>query len=70
SGSINVGYEWSSYDSIGRQDTTASLGAALRYQFARAWNASLIYDFTSTSSDVAASAYDRHLVSLSVTYRF
>ncbi|MBC8039531.1 MAG: outer membrane beta-barrel protein, partial [Opitutaceae bacterium] len=47
SGSINVGYEWSSYDSIGRQDTTASLGAALRYQFARAWNASLIYDFTS-----------------------
>lgn len=69
-GSLSAGYEWASYDSINRQDTTASLGAALRYQFSRAVDASLIYGFTSTSSDVPASAYDRHLVSLNVTYRF
>lgn len=69
-GSLSAGYDWSSYASINRQDTTASFGAALRYQFSPAWDASLIYDFTSTSSDVAASAYDRHLVSLSVTCRF
>jgi hypothetical protein len=69
-GTLTAGYDWSEYDGIGRSDTTTLLGAALRYQISRAWDSSLIYDFTSTNSDVPASDYDRHLVSLNVTYRF
>lgn len=69
-GSLTAGYDWSSYSTIDREDRTASLGAGLRYQFSHSWDASLTYAFTSTESDVAASDYDRHLVSLSVAYRF
>jgi hypothetical protein len=69
-GSLNTGYEWSAYDTAGREDRTASVGAGLRYQFSRSWDAGLSYAFTSTSSNDPLSAYDRHLVNLSLAYRF
>ncbi|MBC8011572.1 MAG: outer membrane beta-barrel protein [Burkholderiales bacterium] len=69
-GSLTAGYDWSSYSTVGREDRTASLNAGLRYQFSRSWDASLTYAFSSTTSDVVASEYDRHLVSLGISYRF
>ena len=68
--SLNAGYDWSTFSTVNREDRTSSLGAGLRYQFARSWNANLSYAFTSTTSDTVASEYDRHLVNLSVSYRF
>lgn len=69
-GSLNAGHECSSFGTANREDRTASLGAGLRYQFSRSWDASLAYAFTSTTSDAPASDYDRHLVNLSLAYRF
>lgn len=69
-GSLSAGYDWSSFSTVSREDRTASFGAGLRYQFARAWDANLTYAFSSTASDVRESDYDRHLVSLSATFRF
>lgn len=69
-GSLDASHDWSSYTGISRSDTTATLGAALRYDFARTWDASLAYAYSTVTSNVAASSYDRHLVTLAVTKRF
>jgi hypothetical protein len=69
-GNLTGGYAWSSYRATARQDQTVSLSAALKYNFARSWEARLAYAFNSTSSNVGASGYDRHLLSLSLGYQF
>ena len=69
-GSLSAGYDWSSYRTINRQDQTASVSAGLKYHFARAWDASLSYVLNSTSSTSRQSTFDRHVVSLGLTYRF
>lgn len=69
-GSLSVSQDWSSYNTVDREDSTVSAGGSLNYRFARFWDASLSHSFSSTDSGVSASAYDRHVTNLSVTYRF
>ena len=69
-GSLTTGYDWSSYRTTAREDRTASVGAGLKYHFARAWDASLTYALNSTTSTFRQSTFDRHVVSLGVTYQF
>lgn len=69
-GSLLAGYDWSTYRTVNRQDETGTLGARLRYRFARSWDSDLSYIFTSVSSNVRQSSYDRSVVSLTVTYHF
>lgn len=69
-GSLSASYDWSTYRTIHRDDETAALHAQLTYHFARVWDANLAYSLNSTSSTVVQSTFDRHIVNLSVTYRF
>lgn len=69
-GTVKAGYEWASYRPDNRRDRIASFTSELKYHFARTWDGSLSYVFTDTSSVLRQSTYDRHLASLSVTYRY
>jgi len=65
-GTLSVGYDWSSYRSLGREDRTTTYNAGLRYDFARVWNAHFSSVFTSTKSTIPRSTYDRSVTSLSL----
>ena len=69
-GSLSAGYNWSSYRATARNDRTATVSAGLKYHFAGSWDASLAYTLNSTTSTVRQSTFDRHVVSLGLTYRF
>lgn len=69
-GSITAGYEWAAYRTTPRKDEIASVNAGLSYHFARAWDARLAYVLTSTDSTIPQSTFDRHIVSVGLTYQF
>ncbi|WP_438481995.1 outer membrane beta-barrel protein [Oleiharenicola lentus] len=69
-GTLTAGYDWSTYDEMDRDDNVVSASAGLRYHFARKWDANLTYFFNSISSNLRESTFDRHVVSLSVSYQF
>lgn len=64
---LGAGYEWSSFRLTDRSDGTTKLNGALRYRFARLWDASLTTDFTATESTLPGLTYDRFVNRLSVT---
>ena len=69
-GSLTAGYDWSTFRTINRQDRTTLLSAGLKYHFARAWDATFTYAYSSVNSTVVQSSFDRHLLSLGLTRKF
>lgn len=69
-GTLSVGYDWSSFGLVDRRDRTATASAGLRYRFLRAWSANLTSTFMSTSSNVVRATFDRTVTSLSLTRDF
>lgn len=69
-GTLTAGYDWSAYRTLTRQDRTLSFSAGLKYQFAKVWDTRLAYNFNAVTSSERASTYDRHVVSLSLSYQY
>jgi Putative beta-barrel porin 2 len=69
-GTLSAGYDWSTFRGLNRQDEIASFSAALKYHFARTWDANLSYGYTSLTSSLPHTDYNRHVVSLGVTHEF
>lgn len=69
-GNVSAGYNWDSYRGTGRADETVQCNAALKYVFATTWSANASYRYTSAVSNLRASTYDRHIVSLGLSHQF
>ncbi len=69
-GTLNAGYDWSTYRTIARSDETTTLRAGLKYNFARSWDADFSYLAVFNQSTRRESTFDRHLVSLGLIYQF
>jgi len=70
SGSVGAGYNSETYRGISRKDEVMSYDGSLSYSFARSWNSSVSYTYTSSSSNVATSDFMRHLATLTVAYTY
>jgi hypothetical protein len=69
-GSLSAGYDWSDFTTINRQDRTTLASAGLKYHFARVWDATCSYLYSSVKSTLVQSTFDRHLISLGLTRKF
>jgi hypothetical protein len=68
-GSLAATHSWESFRGLAREDRRRSLRADLAYQFAVHWHAALTYQFESVLSSVRLSAYERHLVTLTLGWQ-
>ena len=69
-GSLSAGYDWETFRGVSRSDRRKFGEAGLGYHFARTWDATAVVRAESTSSTQVLSAFDRQLVSLSLSHQF
>jgi hypothetical protein len=67
---VRVGYNYSSFLGTQRRDQAFRAGMAVFHEISRNLGVTLDYDFTRLISNLSASSFTRHAVTLGLTYRF